>query len=45
MFAARQGLSRDGGAQEPHLPVLFCELGLELACLGQLRGDVGASCR
>jgi hypothetical protein len=30
-FAARQGFSRDGGTQEPHLPVLFRELGLELA--------------
>jgi hypothetical protein len=34
MFAARRGLSCDDGAQEPHLPVFFRELGLELAHLG-----------
>jgi hypothetical protein len=34
MFATRRGFSRDGGTQEPHLPVLFRELGLELSRLG-----------
>jgi hypothetical protein len=33
-FAARRGFSRDGGAEQPHRAVFFCQLGLELACLG-----------
>jgi hypothetical protein len=42
-FSMRRGLSCDGGAQELHLLVLLRELSLELARLGQLRGDVAAS--
>jgi hypothetical protein len=33
-FAARRSFSRSAGTQEPHLSVLFRELGLELTCLG-----------
>jgi hypothetical protein len=40
-FAARGGFPCDGGARQPHRVVLFRQLGLELACLGQLRVDVG----
>jgi hypothetical protein len=39
-FAARGGFSFHGGAEQPHLPVLFRQLGLELAGLGQLRVDI-----
>jgi hypothetical protein len=39
-FAAREGFSCHGGAEQPHRLVLFCQLGLELACLSQLRVDV-----
>jgi hypothetical protein len=31
--------------EEPHLPVLFYEVGLELAHLSQLRDDANASRR
>jgi hypothetical protein len=41
VFATRRGFSRDGGLEQPHRPVLFCQFGFELACLGQLRVDVG----
>jgi hypothetical protein len=34
VFAARRGFSRDGGSEQPHRPVLFCQFGFELACLG-----------
>jgi hypothetical protein len=44
-FAMLQGFSCNGGAQEPHLPVLIRELSLELVCLGHLCGDVSASRR
>jgi hypothetical protein len=37
----RRGFPRHGGAEQPHRPVLFRQLGLELACLGQLRVDIG----
>jgi hypothetical protein len=40
-FAARGGFPRDGGAKQPYRAVLFRQLGLELARLGQLRVDVG----
>jgi hypothetical protein len=40
-FPARGGFSRDGGAKQPHHAVLFRQLGLELAFLGQLCVDVG----
>jgi hypothetical protein len=40
-FAARGGFPRDGGAKQPHRAVLFRQLGLELACLGRLRVNVG----
>jgi hypothetical protein len=40
-FAARGSFPRDGGAKQPHRAVLFRQLGLELARLGQLRVDVG----
>jgi hypothetical protein len=40
-FATRGGFPRDGGAKQPHRAVLFRQLGLELARLGQLRVDVG----
>jgi hypothetical protein len=33
-FAMHRGFSHDGGMQEPHLLVLFRELGLELTRLG-----------
>jgi hypothetical protein len=39
-FAACRGFPRDRGAKQPHREVFFCQLGLELACLGQLRVDV-----
>jgi hypothetical protein len=39
-FAARGGFPRHGGAKQPHGAVLFRQLGLELACLGQLRVDI-----
>jgi hypothetical protein len=39
-FATRGGFPRDGGAKQPHGAVFFRQLGLELACLGQLRVDV-----
>jgi hypothetical protein len=39
-FAARGGFSCHGGVEQPHRPVLFRQLGLELACLGQLRVDI-----
>jgi hypothetical protein len=39
-FAAREGLPRHGGEQ-PHGAVLFRQLGLELARLGQLRVNIG----
>jgi hypothetical protein len=35
-FAACGGFSRDGGTEQPHRAVLFRQLGLELARLGQL---------
>jgi hypothetical protein len=41
-FAACGGLSSDGGVEQSHRAVLFCELTLELARLSQLRIDVGA---
>jgi hypothetical protein len=40
-FAARGCFPRNGGAKQPHRAVLFRQLGLELARLGQLRVDVG----
>jgi hypothetical protein len=40
-FATRGSFPRDGGAKQPHRAVLFRQLGLELARLGQLRVDVG----
>jgi hypothetical protein len=40
-FAARGGFSRDRGAKQPHRAVFFRQLGLKLACLGQLCVDVG----
>jgi hypothetical protein len=33
-FAARRGFSRDGGTEQPHRAVFFCQLGLELTWLG-----------
>jgi hypothetical protein len=33
-FATRSGFSRDGGTEQPHRAVFFCQLGLELSCLG-----------
>jgi hypothetical protein len=40
-FAARGGLSRDGGSEQPHHAVFFHQIGFKLACLVQLRIDVG----
>jgi hypothetical protein len=40
-FAARRCFSRDRGTEQPHHAVFFCQLGLELARLGQLCIDVG----
>jgi hypothetical protein len=40
-FSARGRFPRDGGAKQPHCAVLFRQLGLKLARLGQLRVDVG----
>jgi hypothetical protein len=40
-FTTRGGLSRDGGTEQPHRAVFFCQLGFKLACLGQLRIDIG----
>jgi hypothetical protein len=40
-FAARRGFPCHRGAEQPHRPILFCQLGLELAGLGQLRVDIG----
>jgi hypothetical protein len=40
-FAASGGFPRDGGVKQLHRAVLFRQLGLELARLGQLRVDVG----
>jgi hypothetical protein len=40
-FAARRDFSRDRGTKQSHRAVLFCQLGFELACLGQLCVDVG----
>jgi hypothetical protein len=40
-FAARGGFPGDGGPKQPHRAVLLRELGLKLACLSQLRVDVG----
>jgi hypothetical protein len=45
VFAAHGGFSRDGGTEQPHRAVFFCQLGLELACLGQLCVDVDPSRR
>jgi hypothetical protein len=39
--AARGGFPGDGGPKQPHRAVFLRELGLKLACLGQLRVDVG----
>jgi hypothetical protein len=39
-FAARGGFPRHRGAEQPHRPILFLQLGLELAGLGQLRVDI-----
>jgi hypothetical protein len=41
VFAARGGFSDDGGPKQPHRAVFFRKLGLKLACLSQLRVDVG----
>jgi hypothetical protein len=40
-FATPRGFSGDGGSKQPHHAVLLRELGFELACLSQLRVDVG----
>jgi hypothetical protein len=40
-FAARGGLPRHRGAEQPHRPILFRQLGLELVGLGQLLVDIG----
>jgi hypothetical protein len=40
-FAARGGFPSDRGPKQPHRAVLLRELGLKLACLSQLRIDVG----
>jgi hypothetical protein len=40
-FATCGCFPRDGGAKQPHCAVLFRQLGLELARLGQLLVDVG----
>jgi hypothetical protein len=40
-FATRGGFSGDGGSKQPHRTVLLHELGFKLACLSQLRVDVG----
>jgi hypothetical protein len=41
VFASRGGFSRDRGAEQLHRVVFFRQLGFKLACLGQLRIDVG----
>jgi hypothetical protein len=40
-YAARRGFPRHRGAEQPHRPIFFRQLGLELAGLGQLRVDIG----
>jgi hypothetical protein len=40
-FAARGGFSGDGGSKQPHRTLLLRELGFKLACLSQLRVDLG----
>jgi hypothetical protein len=39
-FAARRSFPRHRGAEQPHRPILFRQLGLELVGLGQLRVDI-----
>jgi hypothetical protein len=40
-FFAHGGFSGDGGPKQPHRMVFLRELGLKLACLSQLRVDIG----
>jgi hypothetical protein len=40
-FDTRGGFPCHGGAEQPHRPVLFRQLGIEFACLGQLHVDIG----
>jgi hypothetical protein len=44
-FATRGGFSCNRGAKQSHRAVLFCQLGLKLACLGQLCVDAGPTRR